>query len=221
MNRPTPYELTVGKDIETRFPAAQAEAQAGMKDATDPAQFASLPTVQRILTDIESPELLSEHPEAAAEYLALLYAAFRFWNAGKVVYGMARDDWSDSDLVRGSQFPDVPSGACYVQFSERWFWAQIGEGAPHEPLDGMFIAQSADRQQLVVVAVLGLRVGREGFSQISLTVATADLYEADLRTDTAPFSPLMDGGAEAGFRSVSSAADLLLLAQLALNQATS
>ncbi len=221
MNRPTPYELTVGEDIENRFPAVEAEAQAGMKDATDPAQFTSLPTVQRILTDIESPELLSEHPEAAAEYLALLYSAFRFWSAGKVVYGIAREDWSDCGRLRGSQFPDVPSGACYVQFSERWFWAQIDEGAPHEPLDGMFIAQSADRQQLVVVAVLGLRTERGGFSQISLTVATADLNEADFHTDTPLFSPLMDGGAEAGFRSVSSVAGLLLLAQLALNQATS
>jgi hypothetical protein len=220
VSRPTPYELTIGEDLENRFPIVRAEAQAGGKDATDPAQFASLPTVQRILTDIESPELLAEHPEAAAEYLALLYAAFRFWEAGKVVCEVTREDWSGRDLARGSQLPEIPSGACYLQLSERWFWAQIDEAAPHEPLDGMFVAQSADGQLLVVIAVLGLRPERGGFSQVSLTVARDDLTQANFATGGPLFAPAMDGGAEAGVRSVSSAADLLLLVQLALTQAT-
>ena len=220
MSRPTPYELAIGEDIESRFPTVQADARAGGKDVTDPAQFASLPTVQRILTDIESPELLADHPEAAAEYLALLYATFRFWEAGKVVCEVARQDWSDRDLARGSQLPEIPFGACYLQLSERWFWAQIDEAAPHEPLDGMFVTQSADGQLLVVIAVLGLRSERGGFSQVSLTVARDDLTRADFDTATPLFAPAMAGGAEAGFRSVSSAADLLLLVQLALTQAT-
>ncbi|KPJ94325.1 MAG: hypothetical protein AMS18_03895 [Gemmatimonas sp. SG8_17] len=220
MNRPNPYEMTFGEAIETRFPSVRQEARLSRKDATDPAQFASLPTVQRILTDIESPSLLDERPAAAAEYLMLLYSAFRFWEGGKVVLQVDRDDWTEPAAVGAPELPEIPSGACYLQFPEHWFWAQIEETAPHEPLDGIFLARSAEGRQLVLVAVLGLRVERGGFSQVSLTVASVEAEEA-LAGATAPlFPPLMDGGSEAGFRSLGSAADLLLLAHLALVQIT-
>ena len=220
MTRLTPYELAFGETIEARFPSVQQEARLSRRDATDPAQFASLSTVQRILTDIESPSLLEEHPAAAAEYLTILYAAFRFWEAGKLVLQVDREDWSESGLLRDLGLREIPSGACYLQFPERWFWAQIEPNAPHEPLDGIFLAQSADRRQLVLVAILGLRVEREGISQISLTVGLDDAQAAMATAAPPLFPPLMAGGSEAGFRSLSSAVDLLLLAHLALVQTT-
>ncbi|UCG86982.1 MAG: hypothetical protein JSW71_00065 [Gemmatimonadota bacterium] len=220
MTRLNPYEFAFGDAIETRFPSVQREAQLARKDATDPAQFASLPTVQRILTDIESPSLLDEHPAAAAEYLTLLYAAFRFWQAGKPVLQLDREDWNEAAPAALHELIEIPSGACYLQFPERWFWTQIDASAPHEPLDGIFLAQSADGRQLVLLAVLGFRVGRAGFSQVSLTVAVSDLKEALAEASTPLFAPVMDGGTEAGFRSVQSAADLLLLSLLALVQTT-
>jgi hypothetical protein len=220
VTRLNPYELTFGGAMETRFPSLQQEARLARKDATDPAQFASLSTVQRILTDIESPSLLNEHPAAAAEYLTLLYSGFRFWEAGKSVLQVDREDWSEPAPLAGSGLPEIPSGACYLQFPERWFWAQIAETAPHEPLDGIFLARSTDGRQLILVAVLGLRVERAGFSQVSLTVGSDDAEEALAVAGAPLFPPLMDGGSEAGFRSLGSAADLLVLAHLALAQIT-
>lgn len=218
MIRPTPYEAIFEDTVEIRFPSVQGEARLTRKDATDLAQFASLPTVQHILADIESPSVLEDNPAAAEEYLTLLYVAFRFWEAGKVVRHVKREDWSDVVPVGKLERTAVPSGACYLQFSERWFWAQITATAPHEPLDGIFLAQSGDGSQLVVVAVLGLRAEREGFSQVSLAVGTDEVEQVLSAAPPTSFPPLMEGGREAGFRSVESAADLLLLAHLALIQ---
>ena len=222
MNRLTPYDLAVGEQIERRFPTIGEEARLAKKDATDPPQFMSLATVQRILNDFESPRVLTDHPEAAAEYLLLLYSAFRFWQGGKVVHRVAREDWDNDCTVTVAQEPARSTpGACYLQFTERWFWAQIGDSAPHEPLDGIFLAPSADGRQLTLVAVLGMRVDRGGFSQVSMTVAIEDLAAARHEAERPLFEPLMEGGREAGFRSIGSAADLLLLTQLALDQVSS
>ncbi len=222
MNRLTPYDLAVNEQIEHRFPGISEEARLAMKDASDPAQFVSLSTVQQILNDFESPEVLSDQPTAAAEYLLLLYTAFRFWEGGKLVHLLARERWNDvsSETAAQTQARSTPD-ACYLQFTERWFWAQIGEGAPHEPLDGIFVAPSADGHQLTLVAVLGMRVDRVGFSQVSLTVAMEELAAVREEAELPLFEPLMEGGPEAGFRSIGSAADLLLLTQFALDQVSS
>ena len=219
MNRPTPYDLAVDEQIEQRLPGIREEARLAKKDASDPAQFMSLSTVQRILNDFESPEVLSDQPTAAAEYLLLLYSAFRFWEGGKVVHRLARERWNDdsAEIIAQTKTRSTPD-ACYLQFPERWFWAQIGDGAPHEPLDGIFLAPSTDCRQLTLVAVLGMRVDRGGFSQVSLTVAMEELAAVRQEAEPPLFQPLMEGGHEAGFRSIGSAADLLLLTQLALDQ---
>jgi hypothetical protein len=222
LNRLTPYDLAVNERIEHRFPGISEEARLAKKDATDPAQFVSIATVQQILSDFESPEVLTDHPEAAADYLLLLYSAFRFWDGGKVVYQVTREGWNDDRNVAVTQEPArSTTDACYLQFTERWFWAQIGEGAPHEPLDGIFLAPSEDCRQLTLVAVMGMRVDRGGFSQVSLTVAIEDLTAARHEVEFPLFEPLMEGGREAGFRSIGSTADLLLLTQLALDQVSS
>ena len=222
MNRLTPYDLAVDEQIEQRFPGIREEARLAKKDASDPAQFVSLSTVQRILNDFESPEVLSDQPTAAAEYLLLLYSAFRYWEGGKVVHRLAREAWSDAsaETIAHAQPRSTPD-ACYLQFTERWFWAQISDGAPHEPLDGIFLAPSTDRRQLTLVAVLGMRIDRGGFSQVSLTVAMEELAAVRQEAEPPLFEPLMEGGSEAGFRSIGSAADLLLLTQLALDQVSS
>jgi hypothetical protein len=185
-------------------------------DATDATLFVSLPAVQRILEQIESPQLLAANAAAAGQYHMLLYMCFRFWDAGKVVKDVVRlPDYSTGRVC------EVPYGACYLRFPERWFWAQIDQQAPHEPLDGVFVAQSSDLRQLSALAVLGLRPERGGFSQISVTAAFDDLMAARLASRTPRFAPTMAGGAEAGFKSLASLGELLLLTQLALTQVAS
>jgi hypothetical protein len=221
MNRITPFDLTFGDDVEERFSAVKAEALLSQRDSTDLAQFASLSAVQHLLTEIESPQLLKQDPAAAEEYLALLFASFRFWDCGKQVMAVERRDWDEASVASlGTAAPtDVPSGA-YLQLPEQWFWAQINASAPHEPLDGCFVVKSDDERLIVVVASLGLRAGRSGFSQISLRVAPEELIAARSISRYPPFAPLMEGGIEAGFRSIESPGELLVVVQLAIAQAT-
>lgn len=220
MSRIIPSDLIFGEAIEDRFQLVKTEAEVSRRDFTDPAQFAALSTVQHLLTEIESPKLLEQNPAAAAEYLILLYAAFRFWEGGKRVMQVVPLEWDDTFIAHfvSADPPEITAGACYVQLPERRFWAQIESGAPHEPLDGCYVATSRDGRQVVVVAILGLRTGRSGFSQVSLTVTQEELEAARTITRYPAFAPVMDGGAEAGFKSVESQAELLLLTQLALAQ---
>lgn len=221
MTRIIPSDLIFGEAIEDRFRSVQTEAELSRRDCTDPAQFAPLSTVQHLLTEIESPKLLEQNPAVAAEYLILLYAAFRFWEGGKRVIQVEALDWDETFIadLPSIDLREVAGGACYVQLPERRFWAQIESGAPHEPLDGCYVATSRDGRQVVVVAILGLREGRSGFSQVSLTAIQEELEAARTITRSPAFAPVMDGGAEAGFKSVESQAELLLLVQLALAQA--
>jgi hypothetical protein len=221
MSRLTPFDLIFDDGIEDRFRAVKTEAELAQRDFTDPAQFASLSTVQRLLTEIESPTLLEKSPLAAAEYLILLYAAFRFWEGGKQVTQVKVREWDERFIANFaiSTSHTVASDPCYLQLPEQRFWAQIDSSAPHEPLDGCYVAMSRDGRQVVVVAILGLRKGRSGFSQVSLTVTPQELVAARAATRSPAFAPLMEGGGEAGFKSVGSQAELLVLTQLALAQA--
>jgi hypothetical protein len=65
------------------------------------------------------------------------------------------------------------------------------------------------------VAVLGLREDRDGFSQISVTATSADVAAAAPSRQPA-LGPAMPGGDVAGFHSVTSVAEMLLLVRLAL-----
>jgi len=218
VTRLSPFELAFGTRMEERFSEIPREAESESKDPSDPGQFASLRSVQHLMGEIESPEAIEADPRAAVEYLTLLYVASRYWDAGQSTRYVDADLFSEervARLLRGIPV-SVPGGGCYLQLPERLVWSQIGPTAPHEPLDGLFAAESRDRRQFTVVAVLGLRPDRHGFSQISFSVSTSDLAELPGMMRSPPFAPVMDGGVAAGFKSVTSAGELLLLAQLAL-----
>ncbi len=106
-----------------------------------------------------------------------------------------------------------------MRFPERAFWSQVDSQAPHEPLDGVFVITGRAGREIVVLGVLGLRPERGGFSQITATAVPEDLAAARAAARQPPFDPAMDGGQVAGFRSVTSVAELLLLAHLALAHA--
>ncbi len=216
MSRIAPFELVFTGEVETEFEKVREEAALSRIDVTDPTVLVSLPSVQRILERIESPQLLADKPAAAGEYQMLLYMGFRFWDAGKVVKDVVQLPDCATDRLC-----EVPCGACYLRFPERRFWAQIDQQAPHEPLDGIFVAQSSNLRQLSVLAVLGLRPERSGFSQISVTATLEDVCAAQLESRTPQFAPTMAGGVEAGFKSLASPGELLCVTQLALTQVAS
>ncbi|MCH8934847.1 MAG: hypothetical protein IIB90_03935 [Gemmatimonadetes bacterium] len=183
------------------------------------ATMAKLQSTQRLLRELGSPDLAEEDAGAVGEYLALLFAAYRYWEAEEPTLSVDRDR-----LTRAIQDPPTQGlaahhDACYLEFPERWFWATIGEGQPHEPLEGMFVVSTGPHTGITVVAILGLRPGREGFSQITVTGGADAVAAASGTMRDPPFAPVMDGGLAAGFKSVTSDGELLHLARLALESA--
>ncbi len=213
MSRTHPFDMVFTELAETFFPRIRTEAP----DASvDLATLARLPTAQQLLRDLGSPELAEADPQAITEYLVLLFAAYRYWAAGKHTLLVDRDKLEVAIDGGSTGTPVLEHDACYLVFPERWYWATIGDNQPHEPLDGMFVVRAKSQAELTVAAILGLRPGRDGFSQITVTglADAAAAAASDMRDP--PFAPTMDGGAQAGFRSVTTEGELLHLSHLAL-----
>lgn len=214
--RPTPYELVFGPMDEAVGGLAAAAAAAG-RDPRSRHDFVLLPEVQRLLAELQPPEQAAQHPEAAEEYLALLHAAFRFRQAGRPLRVVTRAQLEPTlDRPAPTSPPAIPDGACYVQLPANWFWAQRGPGEPHEPLDGMFVVASPRSDEITVIAILGLRPERGGFTQVTVRTRPGDVAAAHAVRRDPPFGATMEGGAQAGFRSVATAGELLALTHLAL-----
>jgi hypothetical protein len=216
MSRPTPFDLIFGDFAEEL--AAIGAASAGPGGALDDLHgFAGIPDVQRLLQRIEVPELMERAPEAASEYVALVYAAARFAAAGQLVLEISRARLEPAlEQMPPPNAPAVPGTACYLQLPPHWVWAQATEGGPHEPLEGMFVVRSHRGDVTTVVAILGLRAERGGFTQVSVRASSAEFTAARTLRRNPPFAPAMDAGAARGYRSVVNPAELLTLTHLAL-----
>ena len=216
MTRPSPFDLSLGP-LADEFAAVREAGTREGRDLHHCQDFAASPDVQRLLERLQAPDLVAQRAEAAEAYLALLYAAYRYWDAGARVVTPARARLEPALAAPPeSRLPDIPGGACYLQLPAPWIWARAGDEGPHEPLDGCFLAADPRGDEITIVAVLGLRVERGGFTQVALHVAPADFLTARGVRRNPPFAPLMEGGAAAGFRSVATAGELLQLVSLAL-----
>jgi len=211
--RPTPYALVFGPLDDTLGDIDAAAAHAGL-DLRSRREFGLVPEVQRLLADLQPPDAAEQGSE---EYLVLLHTAFRFRRAGCPVRVVTRTQLEpDLGGPPPTTLPVVPATACYLQLPPNWFWGQRDTGQPHEPLDGMFVVEAPHSDEVTVVAVLGLRAEREGFTQIVVRGRSRDFAAAHALARQPPFAPTMEGGAHAGFRSVATAAELMALAHLAL-----
>jgi hypothetical protein len=211
MTRLHPFTFALAEVAEARFPDIRSQA---LGEEIDLSTFAGLRSVQGLLQDFGTPDLVAAAPQAAAEYLSLLFVGYRYWDSGKHSFQIDRDVLETTLAAPPTGAPQVPHGACYVEMPERWFWGQIDEGTPHEPIEGLFIA--ATHAEFTVVAVLGLRAERDGFSQITVTASGSDVMAAGSDARQPPFAPTMDGGETAGFKSVATQGELLHLSYLAL-----
>jgi hypothetical protein len=153
-------------------------------------------------------------PEGAGEsleqHLSLLHHAYLYWMEGGWSFHLSRaraEAMLTPDPVATVEAAAVPR-AYYIQFPERLVWAELEPGAPHEPLDGLFVRPWPGGGYFVL-GVFGMHPTREGF-----TVVEADGFpvESAAREDgSALFSPVMAGGSSAQLASLVGQEELLEL----------
>jgi hypothetical protein len=211
VSRLHPFEHALGTLAGEWFPAIQEDATAAGSDLTDRGAFARLGSVQDRLTQLTG----KAGAEATEAYLQLLYAAYRYWQAGAHTVTLSRAQL-EPVLDRDPPVFRIPHDACYLQLPERWIWSRVSQDTPWEPLDGLFLLSGLAGREVLVVGILGLRPDREGLSQVTASAALADLAAAGGAAPRPRFAAGLEGGAAAGLRSVNSVADLLVLASLAL-----
>ena len=90
-----------------------------------------------LLRKLRPEEGLGERMDQLA---ALVHQAYLFWDAGQVTVDVLAEQLPEL-LGSGPQPVDgeLPP-AYYARFPERRLWAEVLEGQPAEPLDGVFVS---------------------------------------------------------------------------------
>jgi hypothetical protein len=213
-----PYDFVFEQFDESNFRDIRDEA--GPPEELDLSNFAKLSSVHRSLQEMGAYEMSEHAADALAQYMTLLFVAFRYWRAGRHTVSPKRAQLEAHMSDAPGTPPAPPHDALYISLPEQLFWAQTDPEAPHEPIEGMFVTFTAAADSYTVAAVLGLRPERHGFSQLSVTAGGNDLVAAPECIRQPPFEPIMEGGTQAGFHSVTSEAELLQLARVAMESAT-
>ncbi len=206
MARPTPFDFVLAPLAEERFPRIRAAFSAAGRDPTDRDAFLLEREAVLLLRELRPEEGLGEKIDQLA---ALVHQAYLFWDAGQITVDIAPEQLPDLLSTRPAALEqgEVPL-AYYARFPERRLWAEILEGQPPEPLDGLFVS-AGGADELRVLAVFGLHPERMGFSVVEVAgprpVALARESGAPLFTATLP------GGAAAGLYSLTGGEELLEL----------
>jgi hypothetical protein len=222
--RLTPYELVFTELFETEvFPRIEAEGAAHDVDPLHPDHFPLLRAVGEAVRDVVPEEA---PPEALEQYRALLYHAFCFWRYGKRLYLLdpplarflieAEPAFEQWELA-------FPHPAFYLQLPTNLFWGSISPDATPEPVDGFFVSSStADDplgvpfQRVGILAVLGIRRNRAGFSVIPFDTEagpgiTAEWLSGEGREGGGDFKSSLPGGEMAGLYSILTVREVLKL----------
>lgn len=213
--RPTPFALAFGTLAAERFPEIAAALTPDAASSADRDAFVLMQPVGTLLRDLVPPEM---PPEALDAYIRLLHHAYRHWIAGGWVFRVS-DTALDRATRGGPLSSHLPRQALYLQLPEHRVWRTPGPGETAEPLDGMFVTETAAPGSIAVLGISGMHRHRPGFSAVAVEGhADADdptgdeLLVAVAREDgSPPFAPLLPGGHEAGVYSLANAGELLVL----------
>ncbi|MGE5926760.1 MAG: hypothetical protein ACM357_05360 [Gemmatimonadota bacterium] len=197
-HRLSPFELVFGRLADERFPALRTALEG--VEPTDRDAFIMTPDAIQLVRDLRPDDGIGE---AIDQLVALVHHAYLFWAAGRVVV-----DVDAGILDRADAHAAAPAAAWYARFPERRVWAQVVEGAAHEPLDGCFAHPHAG-DSLRVLGVFGLHPDRPGFSVVEAVGQRPVALARE--SGEALFAPRMDGGDAAGLRSIAGEEELLEL----------
>lgn len=214
-DRPTPFGLAFGALAGERFPEIAAALARGATPSADRDAFVLVQPAGALLQDLIAPDA---PPDAIDAYIRLLHHAYRHWTAGRWVYRVS-DPVLDRAASGGPLSTHPARRALYLQLPEHRVWRVPAPGETAEPLDGMFVTETAASGTAAVLGISGMHRHRPGFSAVAVEGhADADdptgeeLLVAVRREDgSPPFAPLLPGGREAGLYSVANAGELLLL----------
>jgi hypothetical protein len=214
-DRATPFALAFGPLAAERFPGIAAALTAASASSADRDAFVLVQPVGALLQDIVAPEA---PPGAFDAYIRLLHHAYRHWAAGGWVYRVS-DATLDRATSGGNVSTHLAEQALYLQVPEHRVWRVPGPGETAEPLDGMFVTETAVPGEIAVLGISGMHRNRPGFSAVAVEgradaddPAGDELLVAVRREDgSPPFAPLLPGGRDAGVYSLANAGELLLL----------
>ena len=168
-------------------------------------------------------EMIPENAPAEAldQYMALLFAGYRFWDTGRRLYVLseaATARLTTPSYAMGDWRLAMPP-ACYVQLPYQRVWARVDADAPFEPVDGYFASTDdtapADGVAATVdiLLVLGLRRDRPGLSLIPHRM-TVEAREAPARAEHPPrdggsaFANVLPGGERRDYRALVDTSEL-------------
>ncbi len=206
--RVTPYGLVFDAPLfQDEFFPRIAEDERTHGRAHTPAALIGLAAGEALLRAVLPPEVLG--PAAAPgrapggasafvveRYAALLFAAYRFWGAGRPEYRfderVIRTLLDAPPQLEAWSLADAPATG-FAALPRNLVWSKLEEAEAPEPVDGLFWVRTVgDPSQLVLVLTLGVRAGRAGFSVLDVAAPIpsqghfADAGEGD---DFANFLP--------------------------------
>ena len=202
--RPTPFDLVFDVMARDRFPEIRASLAESSADPADRDAFLLNRHVVQVLRDIVPDEGVGE---AVDQHVALLHNAYLFWDGGSRLLHLSPQQ-TERVLANGLTQVATGRGTRYIQFPERTIWAQVNEGQPHEPLDGVFVTPG-NLDDYRVLGIFGMHPDRVGFS---VAEVGGKRLNTSLRQDGTPlFAPILPGGAAAKLFSVDGAQELIEL----------
>lgn len=166
--------------------------------------------VGALLRDLVPPDAPAE---AVNAYGTLLHMLYLCWSLGWPLATVSADTLR-ARVAPGSPTPDPgPRTPIYIQLPERLVWAEPLRGAPHEPVDGVFLVATDDRA--TALAVLGFREERQGYTTAEASFRLPLPPPGPRPDGSAPFASQLPGGERAGLLSLGSELELVALALLA------
>src|SRR5688500_9456665 len=138
-SRPTPFALVFGELAAERFPEIERAVGADAANARDRDRFVLLAPVGNLLRELAPDDAA---PEAMEAYVRLVHHAYRHWAAGGVVFD-ASDAAIERALKSGRLSSKPPHPAFYLRLPALRVWGTARPDAPPEPLDGVFVTETA------------------------------------------------------------------------------
>ena len=215
--RPTPFALAFADLARDRFPAIALVLERDVLSSADRDRFVLLEPVGRLLREI-APD--GTGADALEAHMLMLHHAYRYWAGGRWVYRIGETELRRAAGGGGTSITShLPHPSLYLQLPELKVWGTpTAEGAA-EPLDGLFVTETAEPGGIALLGIFGMRAGRPGFSAVGLDgradsgdATGGEIEVAAARADGSErFSPTLAGGAQAGLYSLANAGELLLL----------